>query len=102
MPSPSMEPAVTVDNEVLGVRAGAPPHEVRMAFRRFARLHHPDRGGDAQLFQSGIEAYGRLLGHRAPSRGVDVVFHRRPRGLQVLTAGWRARRERRRRPARVT
>ncbi len=90
------------DHELLGVRAGAPPHELRVAFRRFARLHHPDRGGDGETFQSGLQAYQRLLGRRAPSSGVEVVFHRRPRGLQILTVGWKGRRARRHRPARVT
>ena len=90
-------------HEVLGVRPGAPPDEVRVAFRRFARVHHPDRGGDAAKFQVGLEAYRRLLGLGAPAAaGAEVVFHRRPRGLEVLTAAWRARRVRRHRPARVT
>jgi len=92
---------VALDHEVLGVRVGAPPHEVRIAFRRFARLHHPDRGGNPETFQAGLEAYQRMLGTRAPSSGAEVVFHHRPRGLEVLTAGWKARRERRHRPARV-
>ncbi|MDQ3681325.1 MAG: J domain-containing protein [Actinomycetota bacterium] len=90
-------------HEVLGVRPGASPDEVRVAFRRFARLHHPDRGGDAPKFRAGVEAYRRLLGLAAPSSGSpEVVFHRRQRGLEALTAAWRARRARRRRPARVT
>jgi len=90
-----------LDHEVLDVRAGASPHDVRVAFRRFARLHHPDRGGDPESFRAGLEAYQRMVGARAPSSGAEVVFHRRPRGLEVLTAGWKARRDRRNRPARV-
>jgi plastocyanin len=39
-------------HEVLGVRPGAPASEVRDAYRRLARLHHPDRfasaGADAR------------------------------------------------------
>jgi hypothetical protein len=92
---------VALDHEVLEVPAGAPPNDVRIAFRRFARLHHPDRGGDPETFQAGLEAYHRMLGSRAPSSGAEVVFHRRPRRLEVLTAGWKARRDRRHRPARV-
>ena len=90
------------DHEVLGVGAGAPPHEVRAAFRHFVRLHHPDRGGDPETFQGGLEAYRRLLGLPAPPSGAEVVFHRRPRGLGLLTAGWKARRDRRNRAARLT
>ncbi len=89
-------------HEVLGIAPGASEQEVRAAFRRFARYHHPDRGGDARSFRAGVEAYQRLLGLSESSlASVEVVFHRRPRGLEVLTAPWRARRERRRRPARV-
>ncbi|MDQ3574987.1 MAG: J domain-containing protein, partial [Actinomycetota bacterium] len=70
-------------HEVLGVRPGANPDEVRAAFRRFARLHHPDRGGDAPKFRAGVEAYRRLLGLAGPSSGSpEVVFYRRPRGLE--------------------
>ena len=90
-------------HEVLGVPPDASEREVRAAFRRFARHHHPDRGGDANRFRTGVEAYQRLVGPSAPSlTSADVVFHRRPRGLEILTAPWRARRQRRRRSARVT
>ncbi|MDP8992857.1 MAG: J domain-containing protein [Actinomycetota bacterium] len=90
-------------HEVLGVRPGAPEPEVRAAFRRFARHHHPDRGGDAERFRKGLEAYRRLIGLRAPAGGAaHVVFHRRRRGLAALAATWSARRGRRRRRPRVT
>ena len=89
--------------EVLGLRPGASPHEARAAFRRFARRHQPDRGGDAETFRAGSEAYRRVLGPAAPSSLTpDVVFHRRPRGLGVVVAAWQAHRRRRGRPARVT
>ena len=65
-------------HEVLGVRVGAPTDEVTAAFRRYARRHHPDRGGDAAAFQAGVDAYHRLTG-AAPPAGAEVVFHRRPR-----------------------
>jgi hypothetical protein len=77
-------------HEVLGVRVGAPKHEVAAAFRRYARRHHPDRGGDAATFHAGVDAYHRLTG-AAPPAGAEVVFHRRPRLLARL---------RRRRPTR--
>ena len=71
---------------MLGVRPGAARPEVTEAFRRFALCHHPDRGGDADRFQEGLDAYRRLTGavpltRRAAFRGTaaDVVFHRRTR-----------------------
>ena len=91
-------------HEVLGVRPGADAREVRVAFRRCTRAHHPDRGGDPERFRAGLRAYQRLAGLSAPSHGAPgVVFHRRPRGLAVVTAAWRRRRRRRRRqgPPRV-
>ncbi len=89
-------------HEVLGIAPDASPKEVRAAFRRFVRHHHPDRGGDAHSFRAGVEAYERLLGASSSSMAsAHVVFHRRRRGLDALAAPWRARRERRRRPARV-
>ena len=64
-------------HEVLGVRPGAGPDDVTEAFRRFALRHHPDRGGDPDTFQAGVDAYRRLRGARpAPA---NVTFHRRRR-----------------------
>ena len=89
-------------HEVLGVRPGATQPEVRAAFRRLASRHHPDRGGDPERFRAVLDAYHRLMALGSTSSGTaKVVFHRRPRGLEVLTAAWRSRRQRRRRPARV-
>lgn len=70
-------------HEVLGVRPDAGPTEATEAFRRFALRHHPDRGGDADTFQAGVDAYHRLSGRRrAPA---NVTFHRRRRtGVPAL------------------
>lgn len=70
-------------HDVLGVPLDADPAEVTEAFRRFALRHHPDRGGDPETFQAGIDAYRRLRGtRRAPA---NVTFHRRPRaGVPAL------------------
>jgi curved DNA-binding protein CbpA len=69
-------------HEVLGVRPDAAPADVIEAFRRYARAHHPDRGGDPATFQAGVKAYRRLLDERGPMTDrapADVVFHRRGR-----------------------
>ncbi len=71
---------------MLGVGPGATRPEVTEAFRRFALRHHPDRGGDADRFQAGLDAYRHLTGSKPPvGRGAsrraadNVVFHRRAR-----------------------
>lgn len=49
-----------VARRTLGLSAGASATEVRSAYRRLAKLHHPDRGGDAEAFQHVQRAYERL------------------------------------------
>ena len=47
--------------EVLGVRRGAKQKEVKDAWKRYARQHHPDRdGGDEDAFIRGSRAYEQL------------------------------------------
>ena len=46
--------------ETLGVAANATPEEIKQAFRKQAKQHHPDLGGDAAKFQSINEAYETL------------------------------------------
>ena len=52
----------------LGLRPGASPAEIKVAYRRLAKRFHPDRAGDAGLatFLSVQAAYESLL-TRAPS-----------------------------------
>jgi curved DNA-binding protein CbpA len=78
--------------DVLGVDRCANRAQIRAAFRRFARRHHPDAGGDVRQFLRGVDAYRRLS---APAG--TVRFYRRPRGFAVLL-DWRTRRNR---PSRV-
>ena len=44
----------------LGLEAGASPQMVKRAYRRLAKAHHPDLGGDPQAFHR-LEAAYRLL-----------------------------------------
>lgn len=77
-------------DDVLGVGPEASRDELRTAFRRFAADHHPDRGGNPERFQAGVDAYRRLAG-RPPARTSDVMFHRRHRGLRLLSGRIRRR-----------
>jgi molecular chaperone DnaJ len=45
---------------VLGVASDATPEEVKRAYRRLAREHHPDAGGDEERFKEIARAYDVL------------------------------------------
>jgi DnaJ-class molecular chaperone len=42
---------------VLGVTSGTPDTDIRKAYHKLAREHHPDKGGDAEKFKKVQEAY---------------------------------------------
>jgi hypothetical protein len=41
----------------LGIQQGASANEVRLAYRRLANLHHPDKGGSTEMFMQIRQAY---------------------------------------------
>jgi DnaJ family protein A protein 2 len=43
--------------ETLGVSKDASPSEIKKAYRKLAMRHHPDKGGDAELFKKLTTAY---------------------------------------------
>ena len=47
--------------KVLGIPYGASKDEIKKAFRSLAKIHHPDKGGDANTFKSITEAYTALM-----------------------------------------
>ena len=82
-------------HEVLGVRRGASPDEVRAAWRRRVLATHPDRGGDEAAFADVSEAYRVLSGEPAAgsrTSGVPVVFVRRSGAVARAARWWRRRR----------
>ena len=77
---------------VLGVKQDVSPAEAQEAFRRYALVHHPDRGGDPVKFQAGVEAYRSLTGRTSSHLEPDVVFYRKRRGLRIpALRRWRRR-----------
>lgn len=48
-------------HEVLGVKAGASPAELRAAYRKRVQATHPDKGGDEAQFREVSEAYKCIL-----------------------------------------
>jgi curved DNA-binding protein CbpA len=63
--------------DVLGITVRATPEEVRAAYRRAARDHHPDAGGDAGRM-SDLNAAWHVLGDPHRRAAYDRQLARRP------------------------
>ncbi|NIH79740.1 hypothetical protein [Amycolatopsis viridis] len=72
----------------------------RDAFRAFVRAHHPDVGGDPEVFREGLRRF-QAARARPAARAGRIVFVRRRRGLAGLVQRWQEASRRRRRPPRV-
>ena len=70
--------------DILGVKKDATADEIKKAFRKLARKHHPDAGGDEEKFKEINEAYEVLSDteKRAAVRPVRPVL-RRQRAARV-------------------
>ena len=60
----------------LGLRKGATPEEIKKAYKRLAREHHPDKGGDSNEFIKIHDAYESL---KAAAARASHQRARRPR-----------------------
>ena len=60
--------------EVLGVPRSATAAEIKKAYRKLAKEHHPDAGGDAAKFQEASEAY-EVLSDTEKRQGYDAYGH---------------------------
>lgn len=75
---------------------------LRREFRRFVLEHHPDRGGDPEVFRAGVAAYRAAAGGDIdPPRYPPVSAYRRRRGPAAVLARLRRVRQSRGRPRRV-
>ena len=55
--------------QLLGVPLGSSEHEIESAFRKSARFHHPDVGGDPAKFRAILAARNLLVGrHTRPDK----------------------------------
>jgi len=71
--------------ETLGVPESASAEEIRMAYKRLALKHHPDRGGDTEMFQN-IQAAYNVLADDASRQQYDA--ERRNPGRQNIHFQW--------------
>ena len=60
---------------ILGSSEDASQEEIERLYKRLARRHHPDRGGDAEYMKAINEAY-RVLGNEATRRAYDASRNR--------------------------
>ena len=63
--------------EVLGVERSATQEEIKKAYRKAAKEHHPDAGGDEALFKETAEAY-EVLSDEAKRKNYDLNGHNKP------------------------
>lgn len=69
---------------LLGVRPGAGPREVNRRFREQIRRHHPDTGGDPELFRRLVVARTALT--ERPDRPPLIVIPDQPWWRRLLRA----------------
>ena len=65
--------------EVLGIAKGATDDEIKKAYRKKAIEHHPDKGGDENLFKEVAEAY-ETLSDPNKKQMYDTYGHNQPKG----------------------
>lgn len=63
--------------KTLGVSKTATQEEIKAAYRELARKEHPDKGGDAERFNSINEAY-EILGDSVKRRAHDESQSQKP------------------------
>src|SRR5262249_51381907 len=71
---------------VLGVEPGASLHEIREAYRRKAKLHHPDIGGEVWAFRIVAQAYEMLSTARVV-QATQAECRNRPSPAQASASG---------------
>ena len=88
--------------KILGISHDADRHTIQVAYRRLARRHHPDFGGDQELMAVVNEAWA-VLGDATRREALDAKRSRRPAASVMVTpepAGPLAAASERRRPRR--
>lgn len=63
--------------ETLGVAPRATPDEIKSAYRRLARRHHPDVNGDPLIFKQANEAY-EVLSDPEKRRAYEENLRKKP------------------------
>jgi curved DNA-binding protein CbpA len=73
--------------KILGLEKTATKEEISKAFRELAKTHHPDVGGDGELFKAMSHAYSILTNDRAKiaydQSGTEEPFSPVTKGIEV-------------------
>lgn len=62
-------------HDILGVKHGTSPQDIKSAYRRLAMKYHPDKGGDETKFKEINEAHDILINNKKPA-----MYHTQQRG----------------------
>jgi molecular chaperone DnaJ len=65
--------------EILGVSKNSTQDDIKKAYRKLAMTHHPDKGGDPDLFKEIAEAYD-VLSDNNKRHKYDLYGHEKPMG----------------------
>lgn len=65
--------------EILGINKNSTQEEIKKAYRKLAMTHHPDKGGDDELFKEITEAY-EVLSDNDKRHKYDLYGHQQPTG----------------------
>lgn len=60
--------------QVLGVERGASAEQIKIAYRKLAHQHHPDKGGDVAKFKEVNEAYQKVKDGKPPEPAPENIW----------------------------
>ncbi len=77
-------PSLHYKPQILGIPATATDREIKQAYRRLSMTHHPDKGGNQELFQKIAKAYEALS---EPEARANWEKYGNPDGRQAMEVG---------------
>jgi hypothetical protein len=80
---PRMQMPLAEGMQLLGVPPGYTREDINAAFRRMAKLAHPDAGGSGELFRRTVQARDRLLDSLGIQETAPATPQFAPKGLRV-------------------
>ena len=61
---------------ILQISHQATPAEVKSAYRTIARLYHPDKGGNPEMFRILTQAYETIMSRIGPAPSMESIMNR--------------------------